>query len=141
MDPLISLRIHQHALVLHPEDELSCEYQIDAVSPSSIQAVEASVMWYTEGKGDEDFAVHYFERYTPSDTIDGDLRQLHYLRTKLPPSPLSYDGKIVKIRWCVRVRLYWDHGREMHVDRVFRLVPRSAVSVSSNGLAQALASL
>lgn len=125
MEPLISLRIHSHTGLFHPHDELTCEYQIDAVQPAEMQAVEASVMWYTEGKGDEDFAVHHFERFTPSDAIDGDLRQLHYLTTRLPPSPLSYDGRIVKIRWCVRVRLYWNHGQQMHADRGFRLVSPS----------------
>lgn len=124
MEPLIALRITNGNGVFCPDDELCCDYQIDAVHPTKIQAVEASVMWHTEGKGDEDLSVHYFERYTPSDAIDGDLRQLHHFRTTLPQSPLSYEGSIVKIRWCVRVRLFWDQGKELHVDRQFQLVAR-----------------
>lgn len=124
MDPLIAIRIHSPNNVLHPSDTLDCEFQIDAVQPSEIQAVETSVMWYTEGKGDEDLGVHYFERYTPSDTVDGDLRQLHRFQTVLPNSPLTYNGSIVKIRWRVRVRLFWGRGKELFTDRPFQLLPQ-----------------
>jgi hypothetical protein len=85
--------------------------------------VEVSVNWYSEGKGDEDLGVHYFERYTPSDAIDGDLRQLHRFQTELPNSPLTYNGSIVKIRWRVRVRLNYGRGKEVVADRSFQLLP------------------
>lgn len=132
VEPLLSLRIRSANGVFHPGDRLECEYQPDAEQPLDIQAVEASVMWYTEGKGDVDFGVHYFERYTPSDAIDGDLRHLHLLRTDLPNSPLSYSGAILKIRWCVRVRLFWGRRKEMYADRHFQLlaVPRRVRAAS-----------
>jgi hypothetical protein len=123
IDPLISVRICSPNCVFHAGDLLRCEYQIDAVQPVEIQALEASVMWYTEGKGDEDLGVHCFERTTPSDSVDGDLRHLHRLETRLPRSPLSYNGVIVKIRWCVRVRLFWGRGKQAHQDRIFQLLP------------------
>jgi hypothetical protein len=31
----------------------------------------------------------------------------------LPPSPQSYDGVIVKVRWCVRVRAFLTGGQEV----------------------------
>ncbi len=127
MEPLIAIRLSSSNGVFHPCDKLECEYQIDAVQPSEIQAVETSVMWYTEGKGDEDLSVHFFERYTPSDVVDGDLRQLHRFETTLPKSPLSYNGVILKIRWCVRVRLFWARGKETVVDRDFQLLPQPLI--------------
>jgi hypothetical protein len=123
-EPLIALRLASTNGVFHPGDQLECEYQIDAVQLAEIQAVEASVMWYTEGKGDEDIGVHYFERYTPGDAVDGDVRQLHRVRVDLPRSPLTYSGRIVKIRWCIRVRLFWGRGKETCAERTFQLVPR-----------------
>jgi hypothetical protein len=123
VEPLIAVRICSSHCVFRPGDRLECEYQIDAVQPTEIQAVEASVMWHTEGKGDEDLGVHYFERNTPSDAIDGDLRQLHRMELTLPQSPLSYNGAILKIRWCVRVRLFWGRGKQTTLDRVFQLLP------------------
>ena len=121
MDPLISLQLRYPHRIYHPGDELECEYQIDAVAAEDIQAIEASVLWYTEGKGDEDMAVHFFERRTPSDTEDGDLRPLHRFQTLLPNSPLSYAGSIVKIRWCARVRLFLRRGKEIFFEQPFVL--------------------
>jgi hypothetical protein len=130
MDPLISLQLREPLRIYHPGDELECECQIDAVEADEIQALEASVLWYTEGKGDEDLAVHFFERRTPADTEDGDLRPLHRFRTILPNSPLSYAGAIVKIRWCARVRLFLRRGKELLLEQPFVLSPRLPTSTS-----------
>jgi hypothetical protein len=121
MEPLLSLCLagtdHQFAA----GDELICEYQIDAVEAADIQAVEASVLWYTEGKGEEDMGVHFFERRLPADADDGDLRPMRRLRTRLPNSPLSYRGAIVSIVWCVRLRLFLRRGREFVTEQTFTL--------------------
>ena len=121
MTPLISLQLIESTGVYHPGELLRCQYQIDAVEPVDIQAVEASVMWRTEGKGEEDIGVHRFDRIVPGDVPGGDLRQMFSLETTLPNSPLSYQGKIVKIRWFVRVRLFLRRGKELLFDREFRL--------------------
>ena len=75
MEPLLSLCLAGSKRQFSAGDELVCEYQIDAVDPNEIQAVEASVLWYTEGKGEEDLGVHFFERRLPTDAEDGDLRR------------------------------------------------------------------
>lgn len=129
MEPLIAVRIHHANGTFRPGEILECEFQIDAVPPSEIQAVEASVMWYTEGKGEEDLGVHFFERYTPSGAVDGDLRQAYRFQTTLPNSPLSYHGSLVKIRWRVRVRLFWGRGKETSADRAFQLLPPDPIAV------------
>jgi hypothetical protein len=105
-EPLLSICLVGSKRAFSAGDELVCEYQIDAVDPADIQAVEVSVVWFTEGKGEEDMGVHYFERRLPSDAEDGDLRPMRRLRTRLPNSPLSYAGAILTIRWCVRLRLF-----------------------------------
>lgn len=121
IEPLISLTLRDPNRVFQPGDILHCEYQIDAVEAKEVQAVEASVLWYTEGKGDEDLAVHYFERRTPSDVEAGDLCELRRFEVALSNSPLTYDGSILKIRWCVRVRLFLRRGKEIFFERPFRL--------------------
>lgn len=130
MEPLISLRLREQGRVFYPGEELECEYQFDAVAAEDIQAAEASVLWYTEGKGDEDLAVHYFERRSPADAEDGDLRPLRVFRTILPESPLSYQGALLKIRWCVRVRLFLKKGREYFFEQPFQLGDALAPSVA-----------
>lgn len=113
MDPLISLCLVGPKRVFSAGDELVAEYQFDAVGADDIQSAEASVLWYTEGKGEEDLGVHFFERRVPADADHGDLRTLRRFSTQLPSSPLSYSGAIFSVRWCVRVRLFLRRGREL----------------------------
>jgi hypothetical protein len=110
------------------------EYQIDALPAADVQAVEASVLWFTEGKGEEDLSVHYFERRLPSDADEGDLRPLRRFRTRLPNSPLSYSGAILKIRWCVRVRVFLRRGKEAVYDYPFQLGAVPPVSAPPENL-------
>ena len=121
IEPLISLQLRYPHRVYRPGDLIECETQIDAIEADEIQAIETSVLWYTEGKGDEDMAVHFFERRTPEDAEDGDLRPMHRVGTILPNSPLSYVGSIVKIRWCARVRLFLKRGKELFFEQPFVL--------------------
>lgn len=124
MQPLLSVVLDDSRRVFHPGEGLGAEVQVDAVAANEITAVEISVLWYTEGKGDEDFAVHWFERRTPADAEEGDLRRLHKISTVLPQSPLSYTGVIVKIRWCVRMRVFMKRGREFVREQPFELLAR-----------------
>ena len=39
--------------------------------------------------------------------------------TTLPASPLSYEGVIVKVRWCLRVRVFFTRGRDFVSEHVF----------------------
>ncbi len=126
MEPLLSLQIAEPRRIYQPGDELECECQIDAVAAEDIQAVETSVLWYTEGKGDEDLGVHYFNRRVPADAEERDLRPMHRFTTILPNSPLSYSGAIVKVRWCARVRLFMKKGKELHFEQPFTLGDVSA---------------
>lgn len=123
MEPLISVRLADRRTVYAPGETLTAEYQVDAVDVDEISAIEVSVLWHTEGKGEEDLGVHFFERRSPTeDDVEGeDFRALHIFSTRLPNSPLSYDGLIVKIRWCVRVRLFLRRGRELTAEQRFQL--------------------
>ena len=120
-EPLLSLCLVGPKRSFSAGDELICEYQIDSVDPADIQAVEVSVLWHTEGKGEEDLGVHFFERRLPGDADDGDLRPMRRLRTRLPNSPLSYRGAILSINWCVRLRLFMRRGREFVLEQPFTL--------------------
>jgi len=121
VEPLISIRLHHPKPIFQPGNILRCEYQVDAVELQQLTAVEASVLWRTEGKGDEDMGVHFFERRTPHEAPGNDLRQAFFFETSLPPSPLSYEGMIVRICWCARVRVFLRRGREVFFDKTFRL--------------------
>lgn len=121
MEPLVSLVLTDPHRIYQPGDSLQYEFQLDAVAREDIVAVETSVLWYSEGKGDQDMGVHFFERRVPSDAEENDLRLLRRFKTPVPNSPLSYDGLIVKLRWCVRVRVFLRRGREFSFEQPFTL--------------------
>ena len=127
MKPLISLQFREAKRQYWPGDELECQYQIDAIDASEITSVEASVLWFTEGKGESDMAVHFFQRRLPGDSAEHDLRLLDRLRTRLPNSPLSYIGVILKLHWCVRVRVFYGKNGHATAELPFQLgqVPES----------------
>ncbi|HEX3999362.1 MAG TPA: hypothetical protein VHX65_12495 [Pirellulales bacterium] len=120
-EPLCSIVLDKSQRIHQPGEMLRGEYQIDAVDPADILAVELSVLWYTEGKGDEDLAVHYFERHTPDDGGPPMLHELHRFEVVLPNSPLSYEGVLIKLRWCVRLRVFLRQGKDVIAERDFQL--------------------
>ena len=126
MVPTVNVSIVDRRLVFCPDDRMICEYEICTSQRDDVQAVEASVLWYTEGKGDEDMVVHFFQRRVPDEATAGDLRRRHRFETALPSSPLSYRGAILNICWCVRVRAFLKGGREIHQELPIQLgdVPR-----------------
>lgn len=128
-EPLLSICLGGSRKHYAAGEELTVEYQVDAVDLAEIQAVEASVLWITEGKGEEDMGVHFFERRLPADADEGDLRPLRRFKVMLPNSPLSYEGAIMRIRWLVRLRLFARRGREFVLEHPFTLgsVPAAPV--------------
>lgn len=101
-----------------PGDRLEVRYAVDGCDDETIRAVEHSVVWYTEGKGEGDIGVHFFERVTERRRDAARVRG-GWIETMLPASPLSYEGVIVKIRWCVRIRLFFAGGRDFVSEHVF----------------------
>jgi hypothetical protein len=128
MQPRLSLALEDHAGVYRPGEELAAYFSVDGVVSAAVRAVELSVLWHTEGKGDEDMSVHYFERIEPENGESVDFRQPRRFCTVLPPSPLSYNGLILRICWCARARVFLARGREISLDVPFQLgeVPEPA---------------
>ena len=60
--PRIRIRLDGNGRVYRPGETLSGEYSLDGIPAEDVRAIEISVLWYTEGKGDEDLAVHDFRR-------------------------------------------------------------------------------
>jgi hypothetical protein len=120
LNPSVTVQFDHPDRRYEPLDEISVRYQIDGLDGERPQAVEHSIAWYTEGKGEEDLGVHFFERLTdraavPPAAPGGGIVAL------LPRSPLSYEGLIVKVRWCCRVRIFFKGGRDFVSEHVFEL--------------------
>ncbi|MBM4020889.1 MAG: hypothetical protein FJ284_01340 [Planctomycetes bacterium] len=101
-----------------PLQTLAVRYTVEGIDPRDVKVVERSVLWYTEGKGEEDLGVHRFER-PGAPAIGRPL--VGEFSCPLPLSPLSYEGLIVKIRWCVRIRLFFAGGRDFVSEHIFDL--------------------
>lgn len=120
-EPSFTIRFDGNGSNRKPGDILSGEYLLEDLPAEQIKAFECSVLWHTEGKGDEDMAVHKFWRM---DVENGDVidpRRPSRFETALPNSPLSYNGQIVKVHWCVRVRAFLQRGKEIVGQKEFRL--------------------
>lgn len=120
-DGSVRILLDGNRRIYHPGDLLAGEYQIDSLRWIQPTAVEVSVLWHTEGQGEEDLAVHYFERINTFEQPNIDFRRPRRFSTPLPPSPLTYQGVIVKICWCVRVRVFLPRGKELMGELPFQL--------------------
>ena len=90
------------------------------------------MLWHTNGKGDEDLAVHDFHHLGPDDGNGSSALGTGRFETVLPNSPLSYQGAIVKLQWCVRVRVFLSRGREVVAQKPFRLGQVAAAKVAAS---------
>jgi hypothetical protein len=115
-----------------PDGSLSGAWALAAPLDGPVRAVELSVLWYTDGKGDEDLGVHHFERLSGDEAGAIAPGRLNRFTARLPRSPLSYDGVLVKVCWCVRVRVFWDGG-EACAEAPFRLGDVAPAAADSAG--------
>ncbi|MCA9132463.1 MAG: hypothetical protein KDA45_04890 [Planctomycetales bacterium] len=126
-EPALGLRLLSLQQGLEPGETLEFEYCLKRVSAEMIDHLELSVMWCTEGKGSEDLGVHLFESVSAEQLLSqplagcATLRGTRRVATVLPSYPLSYEGRLMKIRWCIRLRLYLADGREITAEQPFYL--------------------
>ena len=64
-----------YLLNMRPGDVLAGQFSLEGVATGDVRACELSVLWHTEGKGDEDLSVHFFERLEPHNGESVDFRQ------------------------------------------------------------------
>ena len=119
--PRLRLQLDEKQRAYRPGDVLHGRYSLEGSLPAEIRAVELSVLWHTDGKGDEDMSVHFFERIEAHNGQPIDLREPRRFSAVLPNSPLSYDGLIVKITWLVRVRVFLPKNKELFAEAPFQL--------------------
>jgi hypothetical protein len=120
-EPALGLRLLnlQHGLL--PGEQLEFEYSIQRVSAQLIDRIEVSVVWVTEGKGSEDIGVHYFESRARAELVKQPLNRARMVSTTLPNAPLSFEGRLFRIRWYIRLRLFLANGREISAEQPFYL--------------------
>ena len=121
IEPALGLRVQSLQAALEPGETLEFEYCIQRISAQLIDRLELSVIWYTEGKGSEDIGVHFFESHPRAELVKSALSQPRNVSVRLPATPLSFEGRLFKIRWCIRLRLFLADGREKIAEQRFYL--------------------
>ena len=107
--------------VYYPGETLAGSYYLNEIRRESIETIEFSVLWRTEGKGNEDVGVHAFWRLSCQNGDWIDPIQPGRFSVVLPQSPLTYNGNIVKIRWNVRLRVFLSNGSQLLEETPFYL--------------------
>jgi len=118
----VRVRLCNDEAIYQAESELTASCRISRVALADIQSLELSVLWHTEGKGDEDFHVHQFLRVSEQRLRRAGILEEQSLKCVLPSTPLSYQGRLVSLCWCVRLRLYLNDGREIVSEQPFYVV-------------------
>jgi len=116
--PVVTVQFDRADRRYEPGTECRVRYRIEGLGDEKIRAVEHSLLWYTEGKGEEDLGVHFFQRIDDHDVPAAGAAEF---TVRLPASPLSYEGVIVKVRWCARVRIFFRAGRDFVSEHVFEV--------------------
>lgn len=101
---------------------LRAYWQLGNWGEQEIVGLEGSVLWFTEGKGDEDLHVHHFARWNESQLQRLSLSARHAIDCVLPLSPVSYHGTLLRICWCVRFRLFRSGGLESVAQQPFQML-------------------
>jgi hypothetical protein len=118
-EPEVRVRLESEAY--RPGDVLRGAFCVEGEATADLKTVELSVLWRSEGKGDEDLGVIHYAEWTPASGEVIDLSQPREFEVRLPRTPLSYDGVIVKVHWCARVRARWADTTEVVEEAQFRL--------------------
>jgi hypothetical protein len=108
----------------HPGDELGGAFVLPGGPPADCESVELSVLWHTTGKGTEDLGVVHYRGWTAADGTLTELPNPGTFSVRLPNTPWSYDGTLVKVHWAARVRVRYGATGEVVAEAPFVLAPR-----------------
>ncbi len=120
--PALRLSLCNSDSVYSAGGELKVVWRVSRVDVDELQGLEISVLWHTEGKGDEDLHVHHFAKINESRLKEIGVENEQAIECVLPATPLSYHGQLIRLSWCVRMRLFLSDGREVLSEAPFYLV-------------------
>ena len=120
-DDAVTIRFADDCREFKPGETLRATCELAGRSAEDVSSVDWSVYWRTEGKGDEDSDDHADDRESSGRSLAERRENRLSFECRLPPSPLSYDGIIVKIRWFVAATVTIAGGGELEGEAEFRL--------------------
>lgn len=124
----LDILIENNRNIFSPGEIVRGHAHVRVDAPQEVVAAEASILWYTEGAGDQDSGLIFFQRLQADKGFDA--RSPIPFQAELPHMPWSYDGRLIKIRWAVRVRVFLQGGKETGGELKFILRPKEHLPAS-----------
>jgi hypothetical protein len=122
-DDRVSLWVDGGRSVFRPGDVLAGGCAVHAGDAGPLRTAELSVLWQTEPPGTAELGVCHYEEHAAVEGDAGPLYGRRSFRVRLPGGPPSHDGRAVKVRWAVRLRLRYASGEEVVREVPFLLAP------------------
>jgi len=120
MTPSVAIHLDGNQREYVAGEKISGEVEVGYFgSEVELRQAEVAVLWYTEGKGDQDDGVAYLAKLWEGATQPMGSQRFS---VQLPLLPLSYQGRLLKIHWAVRVRLDLRHGKDVVAEEGFTVV-------------------
>jgi hypothetical protein len=119
-DDRVSLWVDGSRSVFRPGDVVAGGCAVHAGDAGPLRTAELSVLWYTEPPGTAELGVCHYEEHAAVEGDDAPLYGRRPFRVRLPAGPPSHDGRAVKVRWAVRLRLRYVSGEEVVREVPFR---------------------
>ena len=126
----VEIMLDEDLKIYEPGEKISGKFIITGKDTARVKVVELSILWHTMGKGEEDFAVHHFKRYGNGQKRIEELELPQQFEATLPQSPLSYEGVLLKVCWCIRVRVFFPKKKDVLQEATFQLgnVPTAQIA-------------
>ena len=113
-----------------PKEIITGQYNLSSWLEHGLEAIELTLLWYTAGQGEEDFCVHFYDRFE-EEGLPRASNPVGRFAVTLPASPPSYQGQIVKVCWAVRLRGFFKGVRQRVVEAPFMLLGSELPSQAS----------
>lgn len=110
-----------------PKEIITGQYNLSSWLEHGLEAIELTLLWYTAGQGEEDFCVHFYDRFD-QEGLPRSSNPVGRFAVTLPASPPSYQGQIVKVCWAVRLRAFFPGARQRVVEAPFMLLGSELLS-------------
>lgn len=117
----IEILLDDRDLILRPGETLRGGWRYNHTESLAVRKAEVFVLWFTEGKGDTDEGTVWQRTSVEAGSLDAG--RAFPFELQLPAGPWTYDGRIVKIRWAVRVFVTPEKGPPFAAEERFQLRP------------------
>ena len=104
----LTLRTLDNRTAFAPGEEITvvAEWQLADPSP----AAELRLVWYTQGKGDEDIQIVDLIAIPAPRAADS-----HRWTVRLPDSPFSFSGKLITLTWAIELVFGTEHSLRLDI--------------------------